>query len=220
MKKYAVILAGGIGSRINAKVPKQFLLVDGEVILRRVLRKFEEHPLIDGIVLVMHGDYICEGESIARELEMRKLIRIVAGGSSRKQSSFNGVAALPVEDSYVLIHDAARPFVSDRIISDCCRILDRCQAASTVVESVDTVYLLNEDKTVESIPERRNVVMVQTPQCFHYNIIMEAHRMGADNPELNFTDDSGMVHHYGLAEIFCVEGEISNRKITTTADLE
>lgn len=219
MKKYAVILAGGIGSRMNTTVPKQLLEIDGVPILAHSLRKFEEHPQIDGIVLVMHGDYIHEGERIAGELNLQKLLKIIPGGSSRKQSSFNGVAALPEEESFVLIHDAARPFVSDRIISDCCNILETCRAASTVVESSDTVYILEDNGVVNEIPDRSKVVMVQTPQCFHYSVIAEAHRLGAEDPELNFTDDSGMVHHYGLAEVRCVRGELANRKITNPGDL-
>ena len=219
MKKYAVILAGGIGSRMNTTVPKQLLEIDGVPILAHSLRKFEEHPQIDGIVLVMHGDYIHEGERIAGELNLQKLLKIIPGGSSRKQSSFNGVAALPEEESFVLIHDAARPFVSDRIISDCCNILETCRAASTVIESSDTVYILEDNGVVNEIPDRSKVVMVQTPQCFHYSVIAEAHRLGAEDPELNFTDDSGMVHHYGLAEVRCVRGELANRKITNPGDL-
>lgn len=220
MKKYALILAGGIGSRMNSSIPKQFLELAGEPVLVHTLRRFNAHPQIDGIVLVMHADYIAEGAEIAENAGIDKLLKIVPGGSSRKQSSYNGVMALPEEDSYVLIHDAARPFVSDRIITDCCTILDECQAASTVVKAVDTVYLVDEEAKVESIPDRRNVVMVQTPQCFHYGVIMEAHRLGAENPELNFTDDSSMVHYYGLADIHCVSGEIANRKITVPEDLD
>ena len=150
---------------------------------------------------------------------MQKLLKIIPGGSSRKQSSFNGVAALPEEESFVLIHDAARPFVSDRIISDCCNILENCRAASTVMKSSDTVYIVEDNGVVKEIPDRSKVVMVQTPQCFHYSVIAEAHRLGAEDPELNFTDDSGMVHHYGLAEVHCVRGEFANRKITNPEDL-
>lgn len=220
MKKYAVILAGGIGSRMNSDVPKQFLEIGGQTILERVLRKFEEHPQIDGIVLVMHGDYISDGRAVADKLGLKKMLKIVSGGSSRKQSSFNGVAALPEEESFVLIHDAARPFVSDRIISDCCAALEQYQAVSTVIKSTDTVYLVNDEGFIEEVPDRDNVAMVQTPQCFHYSVISEAHRLGADNPELNFTDDASMVVHYDLAEVFCVRGELENRKITNPGDLE
>lgn len=220
MKNYAVILAGGIGARMNSDVPKQFLEIGGKTILERVLRKFEDHPQIDGIVLVMHGDYISEGRAAAEKLELKKLLRIVAGGSSRKQSSFNGVAALPEEESCVLIHDAARPFVSDRIISDCCAALEQHQAVSTVIKSTDTVYLVNGDGFISEVPDRDNAVMVQTPQCFHYGVISEAHRLGAENPELNFTDDASMIVHYDLAEVFCVRGEPENRKITNPCDLD
>ena len=221
MKKYAVILAGGIGSRMNSAVPKQFLEIGVETILGRVLRRFEEHPQIDGIVLVMHGDYISEGRSIAEKLALKKLLKIVPGGSSRKQSSFNGVAALPDdEESFVLIHDAARPFVSERIISDCCNALDSYQAVSTVIKSTDTVYLVDEEGFIAEVPARDNVALVQTPQCFHYSLIAEAHRLGAENPELNFTDDASMIVHYELAEVFCVRGEFENRKITNPADLD
>lgn len=219
MKKYAIVLAGGIGSRMNSNIPKQFMKLDGESVLAHTLRKFNEHPLIDGIILVLHADYMAEGAKIAENAGIDKLMKIVAGGSSRKQSSYNGVAALPDEESYVLIHDAARPFVSERIITDCCEILKNCKAASTVINSTDTVYLLDDEGVVEDVPDRRKVVMVQTPQCFHLSVIVQAHRMGAEDVELNFTDDSGMVRYYGLAEVHCVRGELANRKITTPEDL-
>ncbi len=220
MKTYALILAGGIGSRMNSTIPKQFLHLEGEPVLAHTLRKFNAHKLIDGIVLVMHADYVAEGKKIAENAGIDKLLKIIPGGSSRKQSSFNGVMALPEEESYVLIHDAARPFVSERIITDCCEILKNCQAASTVVESTDTVYLTDDENIVDSIPDRARVAMVQTPQCFHRSIIAEAHRLGAEDMELNFTDDSGMVHHYGLADVHCVRGEFANRKITVPEDLQ
>lgn len=220
MKKYAIILAGGIGARMNSAVPKQLLAIAGEPVLAHVLRRFENHPQIDGIVLVMHGDYIGEGERIVRELGMKKILRTVPGGSSRKQSSFNGVAALPRdEESCVLIHDAARPFVSERIITDCCNALDKYPAVSTVVKSTDTVYIADEEGFIKEVPDRDFVMMVQTPQCFHYRVIAEAHRLGAENPELNFTDDAGMVVYYDLAEVFCIAGEPENRKITNPGDL-
>ena len=221
MKKYALILAGGIGSRMNSSIPKQFMLLDNEPILAHTLRRFDNHEDIDGIVLVMHGDYIEEGRRIAEEFNIRKLIRIVPGGSSRKQSSFNGVAALPEdEDSYVLIHDAARPFVSDRIISECCAKLQEYAAVSTVIESSDTVYLVNSENIIQEVPDRNCCFLVQTPQAFHYNVIAEAHRMGADDPELNFTDDAGMVQYYELADVYCIQGEAANCKITTPDDLK
>lgn len=219
MKKYAIVLAGGIGSRMNSSIPKQFMELDGESVLAHTLRKFNAHPLIDGIILVLHADYIEEGEKIAENAGISKLMKIVAGGSSRKQSSYNGVMALPDEESCVLIHDAARPFVSERIITDCCEILRSCQAASTVISSTDTVYLVDDDGIVECVPDRRKVVMVQTPQCFHRSVIVKAHRLGAEDVELNFTDDSGMVNYYKLAEVHCVRGELANRKITTPEDL-
>ena len=85
---------------------------------------------------------------------LKKLLKIVPGGSSRKQSSFNGVMALPEEESCVLIHDAARPFVSERIISDCCNALDSYQAVSTVIKSTDTVYLVDEEGFIAEVPDR------------------------------------------------------------------
>lgn len=219
MKKYAVILAGGIGSRMNSSIPKQFLELDGKPLLAHTLCRFDRHPMIDGIVLVMHGDHVDTGRCIADDFGIKKLMKIIPGGSSRKQSSFNGVAALPEEESYVLIHDAARPFVSERIITDCCNALEKYQAVSTVVKSTDTVYIVDEKGFIKDVPDRECVAMVQTPQCFHYDIIEKAHRLGAEEPELNFTDDASMIVHYGLAEVFCVQGEFENRKITNPEDL-
>lgn len=220
MKRYAVVLAGGIGSRMNSSIPKQFLQIANEPILAHTLRRFNAHVLIDGIILVMHADHIEEGKRIAAEAKIDKLLKIVAGGASRKQSSFNGVKAIDDKASHVLIHDAARPFVSERIITDCCNALEKYHAVSTVVKSTDTVYLVDEKGFIKAVPDRDGVAMVQTPQCFHYDIIEKAHRLSAEEPELNFTDDASMIVHYALAEVFCVQGEFENRKITNPEDLQ
>jgi 2-C-methyl-D-erythritol 4-phosphate cytidylyltransferase/2-C-methyl-D-erythritol 2,4-cyclodiphosphate synthase len=145
----------------------------------------------------------------------------VDGGASRVASSYAGVMAIEnvEDDDLVLIHDVARPFVSSAVIDRACEIMNFYQAASAVVPSSDTIYILNEQNEIEIVPPRKNLCNVQTPQVFHYGIIKNAHQLAKQDENLIFTDDSSMVHYFQLAKVGTFEGEITNKKITEKSDL-
>ena len=163
MYNLAVILAGGIGSRVGGEKPKQLLpLADGRSILEHSVDAFEDSPFIDEIAVVMHPDWINTMEQLRQTNTWHKLSRIIPGGKERWESSYNAIKAfcspsLVGRDGVgLLLHDAARPFVSQRIIADVCKALEKHEAVTVAVPVTDTLYevLNNEVQAVKNISFR------------------------------------------------------------------
>lgn len=232
MKNIAVILAGGIGARIGGNTPKQLLpLADGRSVLEHAVEAFEQAACIDEIGIVMHKDYIAQAEEIVRRNGWQKVVFVIAGGSERWESSVNALRAVEqtipsTEDRRhvnVLLHDAARPFVSVRIIADVCHALERHEAVTVAVPATDTIYATHEYNggiAVTDIPDRTRLMCAQTPQGFRLHVIAEAYRLALQDPHLRATDDCGIVHRYlPTVPIYIVLGDAQNRKITYKEDL-
>lgn len=234
MKNIAVILAGGIGARVGGSTPKQLLpLPDGRTVLEHAVSAFEQSDCIDDICIVMHPDYIATAEQFLLKNSWQKVSHIIPGGKERWESSVNAIRLyqnlLPMEEfavSNILLHDAARPFVSQTIIADVCRALQTCEAITVAVPAIDTMYVVEgrqdsaEGKRVQSIPPRRTLMRAQTPQAFRLPLIAEAYDIALRHSDLQPTDDCGVVHTYLPATpIRIVAGEEQNRKITYKEDL-
>lgn len=202
--------------------PKQFIEIAGRTILEHSIRAFHTNPGIDEIVIVSHADYIDKIRHIA--LPYPKVCHIVPGGRERYDSSLAAIACYEREEDSqqvnLLIHDAVRPLVSQRIISDCIAALSDFNAVDVAIPATDTVIEVNEEGHIVRIPERKYLRNVQTPQCFRLHTIAEAYRIGLADPNFITTDDAGVVHRYLPSEpILVVEGEQTNIKITYPADL-
>lgn len=229
MKNIAVILAGGIGARIGGRTPKQLLpLSDGRSVLEHSVKAFERAACIDEIGIVMHKDYIEQAQEIVHRNGWQKVAFVVAGGSERWESSVNALREIErrnmqQESINVLLHDAARPFVSGRIIADVCHALEQQEAVTVAIPATDTIYATREhngDIAVEDIPNRARLMCAQTPQGFRFPVIAEAYRLALQDPHLRATDDCGILQHYRPDIPICiVTGEASNRKITYKEDL-
>lgn len=244
MRNIAIILAGGTGSRMGGGMPKQLLtLADGQTILEHSVAAFEQAECIDEIGIVMHPDYIaCAKEMLLRN-GWQKVAFIIAGGSERWESSVNAIQEIEqriknkeqrigvpiLQASYnhpitnILLHDAARPFVSQRIINDVCKALETHRAVTVAIPATDTMYSVSEnitDKVVQDIPPRATLMCAQTPQAFRLEVIAEAYDLALQDPHLQATDDCGIVHRY-LPEvpIYIVQGDPANRKITYKEDI-
>lgn len=217
MTNYAIILSGGSGVRFGADMPKQFVRIDDKAILWHTLRAFNECKLIDKIIVVANHNFLNDTKNIADEFS--KVESVVAGGKkTRSQSAYNGVMAVAQDAKNVLIHDGVRPFVSDKIIKDCINALENYDCVASVLSTTDTLYEIENGK-VKNIPDRDNFVMAQTPQGFKYKIIKQAYEMYEE--KLTFSDDISIVKHYlPNKEIFLVEGDVKNIKITTENDLK
>lgn len=244
MTNIAIILAGGIGSRVGGNMPKQLLpLEDGRSILEHSVEAFEQAECINEIGIVMHPDYIACAEEMLLRNGWQKVAFIIAGGSERWESSVNAIQEIEqriknkeqrigvpiLHPSYnhpitnILLHDAARPFVSLRIINDMCKALEKHRAVTVAIPATDTMYSVSEnitDKVVQDIPPRATLMCAQTPQAFRLEVIAEAYDLALQDPHLQATDDCGIVHRY-LPEvpIYIMQGDPANRKITYKEDI-
>ncbi len=221
MKTVAVILAGGLGIRMGREVPKQFLEIEGKPILIHSLEAFQTHSAIDEMILVVNAQFRQEFERLLQQYHFTKLKVITVGGKERSDSSKNAlkfIATTP--ETKVLIHDAVRPFVSAKIISDVCDALEKYEAVNVAVQATDTVLIANDAQEIAEMPPRKNVFLAQTPQGFRANLIHEAYTKATNDPNFTATDDCGVVHRYfPHIPIGIVNGDISNKKITFPTDL-
>ena len=221
----AVLLAGGSGRRMGGPEPKQFIEVAGRSILEHSIRAFHSHDGIDEIVIVAHADYIDRIKDIAAPYE--KVKHVVPGGKERYHSSLAAIDIYRSEESEVrseelnlLIHDAVRPLVSHRIITDCIAALASYKAVDVAIPCTDTIVEVNAEGHICHITPRAMLRNVQTPQCFRLETIDEAYRKGLSDPNFITTDDCGVVHRYMPEEpIFVVEGDTTNIKVTYPEDL-
>ena len=229
----AVILAGGTGSRMGGSLPKQFLDLDGRPVIVNSIEAFDSHPAIDEVAVVIHPDWRGRMEEIVAQGHWQKVKKIIDGGSERYMSSLNAIMAYIDEpdDTNLLLHDAARPFLSADIIDRVVSALERHDAVGVAVPSTDTVWEVHPDFIVEQtteisrfvarIPERKLMWRAQTPQAFRLPLIRDAYQRALQDPRFQATDDCGVVRKYMPGtKITVVEGNERNRKITFPEDLQ
>jgi len=212
MKKYAVIVAGGSGSRMGAPVPKQFLLLRGRPVLWYTLEVFLGAYADLEIILVVPGAFMEEARIVADETQSPRRIRLVSGGGTRFHSVQNGLE-LVQEESVVFVHDGVRCLVSGALVKRCYEQAMASGSAVPVVNSRDSVRLVTPEGH-EAI-DRDRVKLVQTPQTFLSKILLPSYSVEYRD---EFTDEATVVEAAGHS-VCLVEGEVNNIKITTPADL-
>ena len=223
----AGVLAGGVGARVGGAVPKQLLpLGDGRTVLEHSVDAFEHADCIDEVCVVMHPDYIATVEEMIAKNSWQKVKHVISGGKERWESSVNAIrlyqgqlSGVEMAESNILLHDAARPFVSEKIISDVCRALVDHEAVVVAVPSTDTVYEM-QDGCVARIPNRSTIMRAQTPQAFRLGLIARAYETALNSGNMQVTDDCGVVFNYMTNQpIHIVAGEEQNKKITFKEDI-
>lgn len=208
----AVLLAAGQGLRAGGR--KQFRRAAGKSVLRHAAEGLLAVREVRGLVVVVPADAL---EDVRAELAgLDRVLEVVAGGATRHLSSRAGLAALPPAAELVLIHDAARPFASPALIRRVMRAAREVGAAIPAVEVSDSTVELDEDGTLHRYLDRDRLRAVQTPQAFRREVIEQALRK---TRRKDFPDDASMVRRAGGA-VAVVAGELANRKITTTEELE
>jgi 2-C-methyl-D-erythritol 4-phosphate cytidylyltransferase len=213
-KKYAIIVAGGSGSRMKASVPKQFLPLGNKPILVHTIEKFLQiHDL--SIILALPADAIAYWQkSCTLYFSDLSRLSVVEGGKTRFQSVKNALFSIEEKVGLVAVHDGVRPFVTTEIIEKSFELASQNSTAVVCVDSKDSVRLL--DESGNKAIDRKNVKLIQTPQTFDLEMLKLAYEV-EDNSI--FTDDASVVEHFGKT-IYLMEGDYKNIKITSPEDME
>lgn len=220
MRNIAVILAGGVGSRMGYSTPKQFYKVAGKTVIEHTIDAFETHSGIDEIAVVMNEACIDRMEDIILHNKWHKLKKLLKGGAERYMSTLSAVESYDGEEVNLIFHDAVRPLVSRRIIDDVLVALKDHEAIDVAVPATDTIIEVNDaGDTISSIPPRAMLRRGQTPQAFRLSVIKEAYRRALQDSSFVSTDDCGTVIKYmPEVPVYVVHGEESNMKLTYKED--
>ncbi len=212
MKKYAIIVAGGSGTRMGGHLPKQFMLLRDKPVLYYTLKTFIESYEDLQVILVLPMDYTDMGQEIIDAFFDKDRIRITAGGDTRFQSVKNGLA-LVEEESVVFVHDGVRCLLTKELIHRCYAMAAETGTAIPAIPSKDSIRLITDEGNAAF--DRNRVMLIQTPQTFHSKIIVPAFQIDYKD---KFTDEATVAEAYGM-KVSLVEGEETNIKITRPVDL-
>jgi len=220
MRNVAVLLSGGVGVRVGLGLPKQLIKIAGRPIMEHTLAILDAHPDVDEIFVMMAPGHLDAVRSMVRDSGYTKVTQILEGADTRNNTTRRALAALGEDDCKVLMHDAVRPLVSPRIISDCFSALDDYAAVDVAIHSADTIIEVGEDNTIRNIPPRARLRRGQTPQAFHASVIKAAYAKAVEDPDFEATDDCTVVLRY-LPEvpIWVVRGEERNMKVSEPIDV-
>jgi len=218
-KHVAIILAGGRGNRMHMDVPKQYIEVNGKMLISYTLDCFQKSFIDEIVVVTGTGEEEFFRKNIVEKYEYTKVTQIVAGGRERFHSVFNGLCAVNRAD-YVYIHDGARCCVDETLLlrgRDCVKEHGSAVAAMPVK---DTIKMVSKEGVVTATPDRNMLWQIQTPQIFCFADIKDAYEkmMSKGNREL-ITDDAMVMENYGKCDIHVFEGSYNNIKVTTPEDL-
>lgn len=217
----ALIFAGGTGRRMRTTSrPKQFLEYRGKPIIIYTLELFDNHPMIDGIVVACVKDWIPFLKKMLKKFEINKVVKVVPGGTSGQESIYNGLIAAKnishSEKDIVLIHDGVRPLITEQTITDNLEMVRREGSCITCIPATETFVVTQEDGGLE-IPTRANSFIARAPQSFFLNDILSAHEQARREGRNDFIDSCSMMHYYGH-KLGRIIGPIENIKITTPTD--
>ena len=215
-----ILLLAGKSERFNKEEFKQFIKVKDKLLFEYSLDTFNTHKDVDGILLVTLCDKIDYVKDVIKD-KYEKVIDVIAGGSERQSSILNAINYLKEKnihgDDNLLIHDSARPLISEEVISNCLCGLKEFDSVIPVVKVYDTVSIVKDNK-VNNLLDRQYMYVHQTPQCFKFNLIYKAHQDAVNNKMYDKTDDVSLIMNEGK-EVHVVEGSPFNFKITTPMDL-
>lgn len=218
----AVIFAGGIGARMySGERPKQFLEMHRKPIIIYTLESFDNHPEIDAIVVACREEWIAYLEQLLYKFRIEKVKKIVPGGRTGQMSIYQGlIAAREIcgeENAIVLIHDGVRPLIDRKLISDNIASVKKYGTAITTAAVTETILVIEDDKSIDYIPDRPHSRVAKAPQSFWLNDILEVHQRAQKEGIYDCIDCCTMMKQYGYP-LFLVDGPSENIKITTPDD--
>ena len=210
----AVILAAGSSTRMG--VDKTLLELQGVPVMIRSLQAFEQNELVDEIIVVTRADKVEQTADLCRRYDLKKLTHVIAGGQTRAESSLAGVSSVGTKVEYIAIHDAARPLVSQKVITDTLYGARDYHAAVPVIPSADTLRFI-ENGFLTGVVDIDSIARIQTPQIFDADLIKGALTV-AVSKKLPITDDSSAIAYTGF-QVRAIEGDAGNIKLTTPEDV-
>ena len=221
-KSVAVILAGGAGERFDSSLPKQFTKLAGRAIIEYTIERFQNHFLIDEIIIVIKSDYEDRIWEIIKNNNFNKVNRVIQGGVDRFSSTASALSSLHGynKDTKVLFHDGVRPLVDDETITNTLKALDSFNAVDTAIDATDTIIEIDENWIIKNIPNRVFMKRGQTPQGFRLETLQDAYKIALEKNKRAFTCDCGVVNEIlPNEEIKVVKSNNKNIKITYPIDL-
>lgn len=213
MKKFAIIVAGGSGSRFGSTLPKQFVLLAGEPLLMRTIRAFHNYDPAMQIIVALPAEHITLWTDLCSQYDFTIDVKVVEGGASRFESVKNALFSITEADGLVAVHDGARPLVSQRVIGDGFITAEGCGTAIPVVPVTDSIRQL--DRQGSHSVNRDTIVAVQTPQVFNLKLLKDAYAVPFSPI---FTDDASVVESRGV-DVALYKGDVENIKITHPNDI-
>ena len=220
MKNVAIVLAAGSGSRFGSSVPKQFVPLKGREVIEHSLDLFDSHTAVDEVAVVLNPQWRDHFEALAARRRWTKLTAILDGGAERWQSTLAAVRHYATHpDCNLLLHDAARPWLSASILQRVTDALLQHQAVAVAIPATDTLFRVAHG-CIADVPPRAEFFCAQTPQAFRLDLIADAYRLALQDPSFVATDDCGVLHRYRPdVHIHIVHGSPDNIKITHPLDL-
>lgn len=219
-RNVAVLLAGGVGVRVGLDLPKQLIKIAGRPIMEHTLALLDGHPDVDEIIVMMTPGHLDPVREMVTNGGYDKVTQVLEGADTRNGTTARALAALGEGDCKVLLHDAVRPLVSRRIVTDCFAALDSYDAVDVAIPSADTIIEVGDDNTIKEIPPRAALRRGQTPQAFRASVIKRAYALATEDPNFVATDDCTVVLRYlPDVPIWVVRGDERNMKVTEPIDL-
>lgn len=219
---YAVIFAGGVGSRMNSKAkPKQFLEIHGKPIIVHTIEHFEKHNEIDGICVVCVSDWLDYMKDLVDKFRLKKVKWVISGGKTALESQYMGIKEITnninEKNSIVLIHDGVRPLINETLISDCIESVKKHGSAITVSPANETIVQTDSNGKVFSTINRTDCRLARAPQAFWLNEIKEIHENSIKEGKHDYIDSASMMLAHGFS-LYTVDGPTENIKVTNPAD--
>lgn len=224
-KIYAIILSGGKGKRMGSSISKQYMMLNDRPILYYSLDSFEKSDVDEVVVVVGKNDKEYVKSEIVDKYNFKKVKIITEGGAERYNSVYNGLMAIDdqmnvnINNTYVLIHDGARPFISVEIINKTIYEVMKDNAVVVGVPVKDTIKIVNNLNDIVDTPDRSMLWQVQTPQAFLLPEIKAAYKKAIESERKDLTDDSMVMETFGGHTVKMIMGDYNNIKITTPEDL-
>lgn len=210
----AIILVAGNSTRFGQNRNKNFEIIEGKEVLLYSLEKFNENDLVKDIMIVCKKDEEDIVRKIASKITLNKEIQYIIGGATRQESVYNAI--IKTDSNIVIIHDGARPMIKDRFITECIEEMDNFKGVSIAVKSKDTIKITDDNGIVKETTLRKNTWVIQTPQCFDRELLLEMHEKFKGDETV--TDDCMLMERSG-SNVKLIEGEYSNIKVTTYDDV-